>query len=205
MIITTKLHFSLWLQLRWLRGLSWYLCPPVRTGHSVQLISRSWFSCWATAQGSCADHPESDKCSPPELVGNLWVCTDSEQTPFRLYLPTNLIMFSFYTEPLSCLIIYCLAYARIQVMIGTALSVSEMKKLVVHMGEIEQPWNCPHGRPTMRHLANLDMISQDWRVFLYTGPSFHSGLILWNTTICCWCTHAHRIRVRTIDIVCLYS
>ncbi|CAL1599071.1 unnamed protein product [Knipowitschia caucasica] len=48
---------------------------------------------------------------------------------------------------------------RKSVMIGTALSVSEMKKLVVHMGEIEQPWNCPHGRPTMRHLANLDMIS----------------------------------------------
>lgn len=50
---------------------------------------------------------------------------------------------------------------RKSVMIGTALSVSEMKKLLVHMGEIEQPWNCPHGRPTMRHLANLDMISQD--------------------------------------------
>ncbi|CAN9508609.1 unnamed protein product [Ophioblennius macclurei] len=50
---------------------------------------------------------------------------------------------------------------RKSVMIGTALSVSEMKKLVAHMGEIEHPWNCPHGRPTMRHLANLDVISQD--------------------------------------------
>ncbi|CAL8302114.1 unnamed protein product [Lota lota] len=50
---------------------------------------------------------------------------------------------------------------RKSVMIGTALSVSEMKKLVVHMGEIEQPWNCPHGRPTMRHLVNLDVLSQD--------------------------------------------
>uniref|UniRef100_A0A8C5BM22 Mismatch repair endonuclease PMS2 n=1 Tax=Gadus morhua TaxID=8049 RepID=A0A8C5BM22_GADMO len=50
---------------------------------------------------------------------------------------------------------------RKSVMIGTALSVSEMKKLVVHMGEIEQPWNCPHGRPTMRHLVSLDVLSQD--------------------------------------------
>ncbi|XP_077406561.1 mismatch repair endonuclease PMS2 isoform X2 [Vanacampus margaritifer] len=50
---------------------------------------------------------------------------------------------------------------RKSVMIGTALSASEMKKLVGHMGEIEQPWNCPHGRPTMRHLVNLDIISQD--------------------------------------------
>ncbi|XP_014915463.1 mismatch repair endonuclease PMS2 isoform X3 [Poecilia latipinna] len=49
---------------------------------------------------------------------------------------------------------------RKSVMIGTALSVSEMKKLVIHMGEIEHPWNCPHGRPTMRHLANLEIISQ---------------------------------------------
>ncbi|KAG7491853.1 hypothetical protein MATL_G00007990 [Megalops atlanticus] len=50
---------------------------------------------------------------------------------------------------------------RKSVMIGTALKTSEMRKLVVHMGEIEQPWNCPHGRPTMRHLANLDLLSQD--------------------------------------------
>ncbi|RUS86153.1 hypothetical protein EGW08_006101, partial [Elysia chlorotica] len=47
---------------------------------------------------------------------------------------------------------------RKSVMIGTPLNKSEMKKLVCHMGEIEQPWNCPHGRPTMRHLFNLDML-----------------------------------------------
>lgn len=49
----------------------------------------------------------------------------------------------------------------LQVMIGTALTASEMKKLITHMGEIEHPWNCPHGRPTIRHLANLDLITQD--------------------------------------------
>lgn len=48
---------------------------------------------------------------------------------------------------------------RKSVMIGTALSNQQMRKLVDHMGEIEQPWNCPHGRPTMRHLINLDIIS----------------------------------------------
>ncbi|KAM4631574.1 mismatch repair endonuclease PMS2 [Discoglossus pictus] len=50
---------------------------------------------------------------------------------------------------------------RKSVMIGTALKTHEMKKLVTHMGEIEHPWNCPHGRPTMRHIASLDMISQE--------------------------------------------
>ncbi|XP_062820498.1 mismatch repair endonuclease PMS2 isoform X1 [Anolis carolinensis] len=50
---------------------------------------------------------------------------------------------------------------RKSVMVGTALNAKEMKKLITHMGEIEHPWNCPHGRPTIRHLANLDLISQD--------------------------------------------
>nr|XP_025719568.1 mismatch repair endonuclease PMS2 isoform X2 [Callorhinus ursinus] len=49
---------------------------------------------------------------------------------------------------------------RKSVMIGTALNTSEMKKLITHMGEMDHPWNCPHGRPTMRHIANLDVISQ---------------------------------------------
>ncbi|XP_035910264.1 mismatch repair endonuclease PMS2 isoform X1 [Anopheles stephensi] len=49
---------------------------------------------------------------------------------------------------------------RKSVMIGRALSVREMERLIRHMGEIDQPWNCPHGRPTMRHLVNLAMVSQ---------------------------------------------
>ncbi|KFZ46917.1 Mismatch repair endonuclease PMS2, partial [Antrostomus carolinensis] len=48
---------------------------------------------------------------------------------------------------------------RKSVMIGTALNVQEMRKLITHMGEIEHPWNCPHGRPTMRHIVCLDLIS----------------------------------------------
>ena len=45
---------------------------------------------------------------------------------------------------------------RSSVMIGRSLSMSEMVRLVQHMAEIEQPWNCPHGRPTIRHLINTD-------------------------------------------------
>jgi DNA mismatch repair protein PMS2 len=44
---------------------------------------------------------------------------------------------------------------RKSVMIGTALSARQMGGIVRQMGLIEQPWNCPHGRPTMRHLACL--------------------------------------------------
>ena len=28
-------------------------------------------------------------------------------------------------------------------------------QVVQHMGTMDQPWNCPHGRPTMRHLIDL--------------------------------------------------
>lgn len=47
---------------------------------------------------------------------------------------------------------------RMSIMVGTALNQAQMKKIVCHMGEIEHPWNCPHGRPTMRHLINLGML-----------------------------------------------
>ncbi|XP_077980767.1 mismatch repair endonuclease PMS2-like [Glandiceps talaboti] len=47
---------------------------------------------------------------------------------------------------------------RSSIMIGTALNTEEMKKLVGHMADLQQPWNCPHGRPTMRHLFNLNML-----------------------------------------------
>ncbi|KAF1567795.1 Mismatch repair endonuclease PMS2, partial [Eudyptes schlegeli] len=50
---------------------------------------------------------------------------------------------------------------RKSVMIGTALNVQEMRKLIAHMGEIEHPWNCPHGRPTMRHIVSLELISPE--------------------------------------------
>lgn len=40
------------------------------------------------------------------------------------------------------------------VMIGKALRVSEMEKILTNLGTLQQPWNCPHGRPTMRHLVN---------------------------------------------------
>lgn len=30
-----------------------------------------------------------------------------------------------------------------------------MAKVVQNMGELDKPWNCPHGRPTMRHLFGL--------------------------------------------------
>ncbi|KAF2817284.1 DNA mismatch repair protein MutL [Mytilinidion resinicola] len=44
---------------------------------------------------------------------------------------------------------------RGSVMIGKTLSLGQMEKVVRHMGSMEKPWSCPHGRPTMRHLFGL--------------------------------------------------
>jgi DNA mismatch repair protein PMS2 len=49
---------------------------------------------------------------------------------------------------------------RSSVMIGTALKRADMSGIVRRLEGIEQPWNCPHGRPTMRHLADLVALSQ---------------------------------------------
>jgi len=47
---------------------------------------------------------------------------------------------------------------RTSVMVGTALASQDMERLVRHMGHIDQPWNCPHGRPTIRHLVNTALL-----------------------------------------------
>ena len=50
---------------------------------------------------------------------------------------------------------FAMRACRSSIMIGKTLSVRQMDELIRHMGEIDKPWNCPHGRPTMRHLAGL--------------------------------------------------
>jgi DNA mismatch repair protein PMS2 len=50
---------------------------------------------------------------------------------------------------------FAMRACRSSIMIGRALSTRQMARVVRHMGEMEKPWNCPHGRPTMRHLCGL--------------------------------------------------
>lgn len=57
------------------------------------------------------------------------------------------------------LTMYASRACRQSVMIGTALSEREMVGIIRQLVGIEQPWNCPHGRPTMRHLADIAKIN----------------------------------------------
>lgn len=50
---------------------------------------------------------------------------------------------------------FAMRACRSSIMIGKALNEAKMREVVRHMGEMEKPWNCPHGRPTMRHLTGL--------------------------------------------------
>ncbi|KAG0533658.1 hypothetical protein BDA96_04G211800 [Sorghum bicolor] len=47
---------------------------------------------------------------------------------------------------------------RMSTMIGDPLTKAEMKKILKNLTGLRSPWNCPHGRPTMRHLADLRTI-----------------------------------------------
>ncbi|KAF4340368.1 DNA mismatch repair PMS2 [Fusarium beomiforme] len=61
---------------------------------------------------------------------------------------------------------------RSSVMIGKALTHGQMETLVRHMAELDKPWNCPHGRPTMRHLCRLDSWdAKGWKDDNLQGPS----------------------------------
>ncbi|GAB00070.1 uncharacterized protein L969DRAFT_80078 [Mixia osmundae IAM 14324] len=50
---------------------------------------------------------------------------------------------------------FAMRACRSSVMIGTALSKQQMTSIIRHMGTMQEPWNCPHGRPTMRFLAHV--------------------------------------------------
>lgn len=45
---------------------------------------------------------------------------------------------------------YASKACRKSIMIGDSLNMKEMKRVINHLNEIDKPWNCPHGRPTMR-------------------------------------------------------
>ena len=44
---------------------------------------------------------------------------------------------------------------RSSIMIGRSLNQAQMCRVLQKLSGLEQPWNCPHGRPTMRHVCVL--------------------------------------------------
>jgi DNA mismatch repair protein PMS2 len=69
---------------------------------------------------------------------------------------------------------FAMRACRSSIMVGRNLTKKQMDKVVKHMGEIDKPWNCPHGRPTMRHLFGLDA---------WTGWNEGDGLVGMEKTV----------------------
>lgn len=56
---------------------------------------------------------------------------------------------------------FAMRACRMSIMIGKPLNRKTMKTVVNHLSELDKPWNCPHGRPTMKHLLELN----EWDTF----------------------------------------
>ncbi|KAL6931051.1 hypothetical protein ACO0R3_004175 [Hanseniaspora guilliermondii] len=50
---------------------------------------------------------------------------------------------------------FAMRACRMSIMIGRPLNVQVMKRIVGNLSLLDKPWNCPHGRPTIRHLMEL--------------------------------------------------
>lgn len=72
---------------------------------------------------------------------------------------------------------FAMRACRSSIMIGRALTGSQMHTLLGHMGELDKPWNCPHGRPTMRHLCRL----QAWDGRSWKGDVIGGSSSVWRS------------------------
>ena len=57
---------------------------------------------------------------------------------------------------------------RSSIMIGSALTKSQMAGVLKRMSGLDKPWRCPHGRPTMRHLTKLSRFDS-WKGDMDSG------------------------------------
>lgn len=50
---------------------------------------------------------------------------------------------------------FAMRACRSSIMVGRPLSLGTMRRVVTNLGTLDKPWNCPHGRPTLRHITTL--------------------------------------------------
>lgn len=77
---------------------------------------------------------------------------------------SNKNVFSKYRLP-KLMAMFASRACRSAVMIGMPLHMREMTSIVNNLSILEQPWNCPHGRPTLRHLIDISpSLSNDMNI-----------------------------------------
>ncbi|OHF03388.1 DNA mismatch repair protein MutL [Colletotrichum orchidophilum] len=106
---------------------------------------------------SSGDQPVGARCkllALPLSRETTFTLSDLEEL-ISLLSEHHLTEISYAPRPSKVRSMFAMRACRSSVMIGKALAQRQMEKLVRHMGELDKPWNCPHGRPTMRHLSGL--------------------------------------------------
>ena len=99
-------------------------------------------------------------------------------SPISVFTPSTWV-----PRPTKVRKMFAMRACRSSIMIGKTLSKRQMSNVVTNMGTIDKPWNCPHGRPTMRHLSTLDTIDV-WRegdgvVGMGLTPEMQEGVSSW--------------------------
>ena len=107
------------------------------------------------------DQPVGRRCTLVSLPLSKEVVFDTRDLDELIHLLSespNLGADSSVPRPSRVRKMFAMRACRSSIMIGRTLSKKQMKTVVSHMGTIAKPWNCPHGRPTMRHLTSLEVL-----------------------------------------------
>ncbi|KAF2668685.1 DNA mismatch repair protein MutL [Microthyrium microscopicum] len=101
------------------------------------------------------DHPVGRRCQLISLPMSKEVVFDSRDLEELVALLSDHAGSSV-PRPSKVRRMFAMRACRSSVMVGRTMTPKQMDTIVRHMGEIDKPWNCPHGRPTMRHLTTLN-------------------------------------------------
>ncbi|POM85598.1 MutL C terminal dimerization domain protein [Cryptosporidium meleagridis] len=78
---------------------------------------------------------------------------DQENTNVTLWCPSGIT-----PRPRRIWSILASKACRSAVMIGDDLNLPRMKSIIKTMSTLKSPWNCPHGRPSIRHLGHFSAL-----------------------------------------------
>lgn len=108
---------------------------------------------------------DSDGCTAAVLVCSVPVLPYDTVTPQDVCeLTQQLLQYGSIVRPLRSVWHSMATKAcRSSIMIGTVLSDGTMRDIVDHLSTMDQPWNCPHGRPTLRHIGHVSKIKEGSR------------------------------------------
>ncbi|KAK3955095.1 hypothetical protein QBC32DRAFT_381188 [Pseudoneurospora amorphoporcata] len=121
----------------------------------LPILSQNGFSVHVDTSGDSAVGSRCSLLSLPLSRETTFSVADLEELIFLLGDNPTSSATTAIPRPSKVRKMFAMRACRSSIMIGRALSKAQMEKVVRHMGEMEKPWNCPHGRPTMRHLCGL--------------------------------------------------